>query len=230
MTNSSNNPNHRQRIVKLLPGFQCGICGYARCDEFAEALLRKHTDLDECRFLLQETFTENRANLEDILREEKIIPEEKKIVGLLDGYEADIILNALPEENSCRETLFPFTREELKVGDIVRYRPLGCPIIHFAEILEENHGLIVVHIVGPCHRLDEEADFEFKDIGVCMVGGFEGIIEGKLPAVGETVRFLPGHCMMQKVHSGVVVQLVGRRAIIEGIDLKVWAPPIKGEK
>jgi len=34
--------------------------------------------------------------------------------------------------------------------------------------------------------------------------------------------------MMQKVHSGVVVQLVGKRAIIEGIDLKVWAPPIKG--
>jgi len=230
MTNSSNNPNHRQKIVKLLPGFQCGICGFARCDEFAEALLRKHADLDECRFLLQETFAPNRDNLEKILKEEKIIPEEEKIVGILDGYEADIILNALPEEHSCRETLFPFTREELKVGDIIRYRPLGCPIIHFAEILEENHGLIVVHIVGPCHRLDEDADFEFKDIGVCMVGGFEGIIEGKLPAVGETVRFLPGHCMMQKVHSGVVVQLVGRRAIIEGIDLKVWAPPIKGEK
>ncbi len=230
MTNSSNNRDHRQKIIELLPGFQCGICGYARCDEFVEALLRKQADLEDCRFLLQETFTENRADLEDILREEKIIPKEKKIVGLLDGYEADIILNALPKERSCRETLFPFTRERLKVGDIIRYRPLGCPIIHFAEILEENHGLIVVHIVGPCHRLDEEADFKFKDIGVCMVGGFEGIIEGKLPAVGETVRFLPGHCMMQKVHSGVVVQLVGKRAIIEGIDLKVWAPPIKGER
>lgn len=70
-------------------------------------------------------------------------------------------------------------------------------------------------------------EFEFKDIEVCMVGGFEGIIKGKLPAVGETVRFLPGHCMMQKVHSGVVVKLTGNRAIIEGIDLKVWTPSRK---
>ena len=33
----------------------------------------------------------------------------------------------------------------------------------------------------------------------------------------ETVRFLPYHCMMQKVHSGVVVQLEGRKAVIEGL-------------
>jgi len=53
-----------------------------------------------------------------------------------------------------------------------------------------------------CNRLFKDAEFEFKDIGVCMVGGFEGIIKGKFPAVGETVRFLPGRCMMRKVHSG----------------------------
>lgn len=230
MANNKDTANQRERVFKLLPGFNCGVCGYARCDEFTRALLENKTTLEECRFMLQEIFNENRENLEEILKEEKIIPEEKKIVGLLDKYEADFILNSLPEEHSCRETLFPFTREELKVGNIIRYRPLGCPIIHFAEIHEENHGLIVVHIIGPCHRLDEEKEFDFKDIGVCMVGGFEGIIEGKLPAVGETVRFLPGHCMMQKIHSGVVVQLIGKRAIIEGIDLKVWAPPIKGER
>ena len=40
--------------------------------------------------------------------------------------------------------------------------------------------------------------------------------------VGETVRFLPEHCMMQKVHSGVVVHFEGARVRIEGIDLKVW--------
>jgi len=37
-----------------------------------------------------------------------------------------------------------------------------------------------------------------------LVGGFEGIIKGKLPAVGETVRFLSGRRMMWKVHSGSV--------------------------
>ncbi|HTX61319.1 MAG TPA: (Fe-S)-binding protein [Methanobacterium sp.] len=216
------------RIVDLLPGYNCGICGYARCDEFAGALIKKWTKLENCRFLLQEIFEENRVELEELLIEEKIIPEEEKFVGLLDGYEADIRLNPLPGEESCREVLFPFTRTELKEGDIIKYRPLGCPIIHFARILTSENGLITVHIIGPCHRLAPEVEFDYMDIGLCMVGGFEGIVQGKVPDVGETVRFLPGHCMMQKVHSGVVVQVEGRKVIIEGIDLKVWSPPIKG--
>ncbi|HMK53970.1 MAG TPA: (Fe-S)-binding protein [Methanobacteriaceae archaeon] len=220
--------NQRDRLVQLLPGYNCGICGYARCDEFAAALLRKRSQLEKCRFMYQELFDENRENVKEILKAENIIAPEEKVVGVLDGYEADFILKPLPEEQSCREVLYPFTREELKAGDIIRYRPLGCPIIHFARILEENHGLITVVMVGPCHRVDPEVDFPYKEVGICMVGGFEGLIDGKVPAVGETVRFLPGHCMMQKVHSGVVVQLEGRKAIIEGIDLKVWAPPIKG--
>jgi len=40
--------------------------------------------------------------------------------------------------------------------------------------------------------------------------------------VGEMVRFLPQHCTMNKVHSGVVLHSVGKRLRIEGIDLKVW--------
>jgi uncharacterized Fe-S cluster-containing protein len=83
----------------------------------------------------------------EILKETKIIPDEEKIIGVLDGYEADVVLKPLPGEESCRETLYPFTREEIKPGEIIRYRPLGCPIIHFAKVLEENHGLITVHLV-----------------------------------------------------------------------------------
>ncbi|BDZ67907.1 (Fe-S)-binding protein [Methanobacterium ferruginis] len=218
----------KNKILMLLPGYNCGICGYPRCDEFAGALIRNQTQLEKCRFLYQEIFQEDLAKLQEILKETKIIPEKEKIIGVMDGYEADIILKPLPGEGSCRETLYPFTREEIKAGEIIRYRPLGCPITHFAKVLEENHGLITVHLVGPCHRLDADMDFDYRDVGVCMVGGFEGTIEGELPRVGETVRFLPYHCMMQKVHSGVVVQLEGKRVIIEGIDLKVWAPPVKG--
>ena len=193
----------QNKILMLLPGYNCGICGYARCDEFAGALLRKKVDLEKCRFLSQEMFQDDLAKIKEILKEIKVIPEEEKIVGVLDGYEADFILKPLPEEESCRETLYPFTREEIKAGEIIRYRPLGCPITHFARVLEENHGLITVHMVGPCHRLDSKEEFNFKDVGVCMVGGFEGIIEGKLPRVGETVRFLPYHCMMQKFTRGL---------------------------
>jgi uncharacterized protein len=230
MTDKKTNPPKLDsgRVIELLPGYNCGICGYARCDEFAGALFKKWTQLEKCRFLLQEIFEENRLELEEILRQEKIIPEEEKFVGLLDGYQADIVLNPLPGEESCREVLYPFTKTELKKGDIIKYRPLGCPIIHFARILSEDNGLITVHIIGPCHRIDSQTEFDYMDIGLCMVGGFEGIVQGKIPDVGETVRFLPGHCMMQKVHSGVVVQVEGKKIILEGIDLKVWSPPIKG--
>ncbi|UEC40229.1 Fe-S cluster domain protein [Methanothrix sp.] len=51
---------------------------------------------------------------------------------------------------------------------------------------------------------------------------FEGTVcRGRRPEVGETVRFLSEHYMMQKVHSGAVVHSEGMRGRIEGIDLKV---------
>jgi len=34
--------------------------------------------------------------------------------------------------------------------------------------------------------------------------------------------------MMPKVHSGIIVQLIDRRAVIEWIDLKLGAHPTKG--
>jgi uncharacterized protein len=46
----------------------------------------------------------------------------------------------------------------------------------------------------------------------------------------ETVRFLPEHCMMQKVHSGVVVHYEGNRLRIEAIDLKVCSQIAKFAK
>ena len=60
-----------------------------------------------------------------------------------------------------------------------------------------------------------------------MVLAFQGTYEGKSLRVGETIRFLPHHCMMQKVHSGVVVNLENENVRIEVIDLKVWAMPEK---
>ena len=48
---SSINSDQRSKILKLLPGFNCGICGFARCDEFGYSLLNKGTELGKCRFL-----------------------------------------------------------------------------------------------------------------------------------------------------------------------------------
>lgn len=218
------------RILELLPKFNCNACGYPRCDQFVNALLNKKAHYKACVFLAQEQYGKNKEAIKNILEQEQIILAEERIFGKVDGYEADFILGPLPRENSCREILYPLNdcyRTTLKPKDIIRYRPFGCPIIHFAEVIGVDSGLITVHIKGPRHRFDQE--FEFVDIGVCIVCGFEGVVEGKTPHVSQTVRFLPHYCMMQKVHTGVVVQAEGKRVYIEGIDLKVWALPIKQE-
>lgn len=50
MTDNSNKPDHREKVLKLIPGFHCEICSYARCDEFAEALLNKKLSLANVNF------------------------------------------------------------------------------------------------------------------------------------------------------------------------------------
>ncbi len=78
-------------------------------------------------------------------------------------------------------------------------------------------------MIGP-QNIIMEGVFEPRDIGVCMVAAFEGVLgEGKAPKVCQTVRFIPHHCMMGKVHGGIIVLMEGRKIRIEGIDLKVWS-------
>ncbi len=224
-TGPSINPSIQ--ILELLPGFNCNACGYPRCSEFVDALLSNETRYEACVFLIQEQYRKNGEKIKQVLEEAEVIPREEKVYGTIDGYQADFSLGPLPEEDSCREILYPLDdsfRKALKVQDTIRYRPFGCPIVHFAQVLKADGGLIAVHIMGPRHRFEE--DFDFLDVGICMVCGFEGIVKGKVPRVGETVRFLPHYCMMQKVHTGVVVQAEGDKVYIEGIDLKVWAPPV----
>lgn len=214
-----------QKIIENLPGFNCGACGFARCDIFAEKLLNHEALLEDCVFLKQARYTRNRENIEAELKSGLTYCVKATLSGVIDSYEADFLLKPLNGEHSCREILCKFSTVEVQEGEIIRYRPLGCPVTHFAMVIEKNHGLLKVGIVGPVHRLGQ--DFDYKEVGICMVLGFEGVVEGKLPSVGETVRFLPGECMMQKVHSGVVVSCEGRKVLIESVDLKVWSPPVK---
>jgi uncharacterized Fe-S cluster-containing protein len=215
--------------ARHLPGHNCGACGHARCDSFAAALAEGRAGVTDCLVLQQERYSGQRRLLEELFggrERERVGPRPEKPVGLIDGYEADFVLAPLRGEGSCREILMQVTPSAVGAGDVIRYRPLGCPVTHFARIIEKRDGLLVVHVVGPRHRLGDES-FNFAEIGLCMVIGFEGEVRGTPPAVGETVRFMPAECMMQKVHSGVVVSCEGKRVRLEGIDLKVWAPPVK---
>lgn len=204
---------------ELLPGYNCGKCGCRTCSDFADYLKLNH-DIEKCPFLLQERFKENK---EKIIIQLESGDAEEDIYGVVDGVKASFTILPLPGEPSCREDLFPMDREiEISENMVIRYRPLGCPITHFARVLKVSHGVITVHMIGPRNLIGDDG-FEPLDIGICMVAAFEGTIDkGIVPKVCETVRFLPDHCMMGKVHSGIVVSIEGRKIRIEGIDLKVW--------
>ena len=207
-----------KQIEKLLPGYNCGECGLGSCREFASKLVDV-AGLERCPILKQERFKGRADQIAALLASSE---KAEEIIGVLDGLRADFALAPLRGEPSCREDLHPFNPEaRLKEGDIFRYRPLGCPITHFARVLKSRQGIVTVHLVGPVHLLQGLPAPE--DIGICLVTAFEGTVSrGRRPEVGETVRFLPEHCMMQKVHSGVVVHSEGEIVRIEGIDLKVW--------
>lgn len=37
------------KIIKLLPGYNCGACGYGSCSGMADALLKDKNAIDKCR-------------------------------------------------------------------------------------------------------------------------------------------------------------------------------------
>ncbi|MCL7415716.1 MAG: hypothetical protein M8349_06615 [ANME-2 cluster archaeon] len=206
----------------MLPGYNCGECGYRKCRDFAGALVGGDAQIGGCPHLDLEKYAGNVPEIGRLLGQSCAVPS-LDISGVIDGLQADFTIAPLPGEPSCREDLYPFDPQVGPIaGEYVRYRPLGCPVTHFARVLDFKRGILTVHLVGPLHKLGGD-EVEFDNIGICMVAGFDGIVsKGRVPDVGQTVRFLPENCMMQKVHSGVVVHSEGSRVRIEGIDLKVW--------
>lgn len=206
------------RVLDLLPGYNCGRCGRPSCRAFASAL-KNGANVDDCPLLKQDRYSTNREELRRMVVEE--VPTT--FPGLVGGQSGEVLLGPLPGERSCREDIYPFDREvRVKAGDRFTYRPLGCPIVHFGIVLDVVHSLITIHLTGPLNRLGEEG-YRPIDLGICQVAAFEGVVlNDRILEVGETVRFIPHHCMMQKVHSGVVVHSEGDQVRIEGVDLKVW--------
>lgn len=66
LDNYLNKPNKKiETINSMLPGYNCGGCGYAGCKEMAEALLKNKEELKKCRPLRGE----KKENLEKYLNE-----------------------------------------------------------------------------------------------------------------------------------------------------------------
>jgi uncharacterized protein len=205
------------KITEMLPGYNCGKCGHKQCRNYAEAVV-EDGDVSKCPYLEQERFAATKAEIEAFLSTHKVAEvgaenisspcngRNEGAIGIMDGRNADFSLGPIPGEPSCREDLYLFDRAtDVGPGDVLRYRPLRCPVIHFARVMKFNKGIVTVHLAGP-HQLLMDKNLQYKDVGMCMVTGFEGFVKSvRVPDVGETIKFLPSHCAMLKVHSGVIV-------------------------
>lgn len=149
------------------------------------------------------------------------------------GHQYDFVLRPLPGEISARKIVLPFRSdmvEKMKItkGDYVLGRPMGagCPIPHVLQVIEAEvvTGLLYTWVVGPAYSRDKE----IKDVIAYHMIGFEGIADeiNKKPTLGARATFLPGFCMMDLNHTGLVNMVLekshGLHVRIE--DIHILAP------
>ncbi len=186
------------------PGKDCGACGVPTCDTFLDLVSRGEKSLPDCVFYSAGTAAgfegETRHSGRDIL-----------------GGEYDFILEPLPGEVSARKIVLPFRPDlvekwDIAPGDIVVGRPAGagCPVQHVLSVIHANpvSGLLTCFVVGP----QASRAGGFKDVEAYHIVGFEGIARTvrREPTFGMRQRFLPGYCMMNLAHTGVVNMVLGK--------------------
>lgn len=72
--------NFTNQMTELLPGENCGKCGFKTCKEFANAVLRTETSEKKCPYLDEDTIEqmlECRENLQQIM-EDPTPPKQRK--------------------------------------------------------------------------------------------------------------------------------------------------------
>lgn len=187
----------KEEILRRLRGRNCGMCGFGSCARFAEEAERNPSLLERCIYLKEG------CEVGDVRQAEYA---EEDIIG--EKY--DFILMPLPDEKSCREYILPFNpllvRElDIRKGDIVVGRPMGqgCPVQHVLEVIDvDRFCVITAWVVGPQYSRSGD----FKEIGPYSLVAFEGIakVVRREPMFGHRQRFLPGYCMMNLTHTGLV--------------------------
>ncbi len=187
------------------PGKDCGACGAPTCEAFLERVLEGEKALPDCIFYPTGAAPsrlegETRYTGRDIL-----------------GTEYDFIIGPLPGEVSARKIILPFRPDlvekwEIGPGDTVVGRPAGagCPVQHVLSVIRAStvSGLLTCHVVGP----EISRAGGFKEIEAYHIVGFEGIARTvrREPTFGMRQRFLPGYCMMNLAHTGVVNMILAR--------------------
>ncbi|MEN6609339.1 MAG: (Fe-S)-binding protein [Methanoregulaceae archaeon] len=181
------------------PGKDCGACGVRTCSGFLRLLGTGEKSAPDCPYYAGSCSSSGITGCaaysgKDIL-----------------GFEYDFVLKPFPGEPSAQKFIQPFRpdlveRWGIQAGDIVTGRPMGqgCPVYHGLRVLAANEvtGVVTCHTVGPI----EARKGPVHDVQAYHVIGFEGIAETQKrePAIGLRQRFLPGSCMLQLSHTGVV--------------------------
>ncbi|SCL74726.1 putative Fe-S cluster [Methanoculleus chikugoensis] len=187
------------------PGRDCGACGAPTCEAFLERVRRGEKELGDCVFY----HAGNAAPRFD----GEVLRSGRDILG----GEYDFVLDPLPGEVSARKIILPFRPDLVEkwgiaAGDIVVGRPAGagCPVQHVLSVLHASpvSGLLTCLVVGP----EVSRGGEFKDVEAYHIVGFEGIARTvrREPVFGMRQRFLPGYCMMNLTHTGVVNMILAQ--------------------
>jgi uncharacterized Fe-S cluster-containing protein len=202
-----------------LPGLDCGLCGFRRCDDFAARLATQPELLERCVHVSGSTPDKDNAV---VVRPQSRTTTTLPILQPSDaeptwqdslGREFDFYLEHFPEEPGPREAILPhnpmITREmDIRAGDLLIGRPLGmscgCPITHCGVVMDvdQRTGVINWCVTGPL-RVREHG---FKDVGYYIAEAYDGLIRKTRvdPKIGMRYFFQPRMCMLQWRHSGLV--------------------------
>jgi uncharacterized Fe-S cluster-containing protein len=202
-------------IMELLPGFDCGACGYKTCEEFAPVAKADQNELKKCIHIVGKL--EKKDSQDGCLGCNHEGMAEK--MGWKDSLQRDFefIMDCFENEPGPRETILPYNPAlvkdlGVKKGDVMIGRPMGmscgCPITHCGVVtsVDARNGVINWCVTGPLKPRSEG----FIDIGYYTAQAYEGLIrESKEPIkLGRRYWFLPRRCMLQWRHSGLVNAVV----------------------
>ncbi len=210
-----------KELAQLLPGKNCGLCGFRRCEDLLEHALSNPEAIKRCVYLVEHEIG-------------SIVPVRDKMEvtwkDMLDR-EYDFVLDKFDDDPGPREHILlgnPANLERLgiKRGDVLFGRPVmgvGCPVTHCGVVMEEPdyfNGAVVWCITGMMDARDRGIE-----IGYYQILAYEGIVRQKQVELqlGRRYDFLPRYCMLQARHSGLINTMTktidGYRVRLEGIGL-----------
>ncbi len=203
-----------------LPGLDCGLCGFRRCEQFATRLT-EHPDWIERCVHLGRGGAEVASARRVAPRADATAPSAQMHLPVVEntnwqdtlGREFDFFLEHFPQDPGPREIILPhnpaITCElDVKVGDVLIGRPLGmscgCPITHcgVATQVDRRTGVITWCVTGPLRPRAEG----YKDLGYYVAEAYEGLVRQSRCElrIGMRYFFQPRMCMLQWRHSGLV--------------------------